>query len=718
MSNINKPISFQKPKNTQTKASNNPFHSNLILNNHKKNKERLKMPSMSQKFDLGSMGQTDSLFDLKSTKSALEFIPPEPENEFNPEKEYKKNKNIKFIEPNEIQENNFNKVDIASNNSSKNKKTPVDEISNNSSSNNKNIQTISPLNSGREMSQLNFRNQKLGNNIYNNKQTNINNNTFNSLPNKNFLLNNSGNKIISNQNLINNSINNVNNSIDKNDNNIKRTNLQNQFMNRNIDMLSMLKRLQFFERLNEIGKERMKLFENEFQKDIFFMKKDFFDNTFIKESNIDKFSPLTLIFHFIFNPETEISQYPFKKCFFESIFQLRGDKNIKINYSPNDLKQVPKYFNNFNYVNNLFNNFNENDLNNFLNEIKQWKKMFSFELQFVHPLQNNIGHNQIEINDLAKVYFVSPNDLIVDYHSYAENFPLSDSFVSISQYNFHCDIKYDKNNGRFSFKTSAIVYNKLQIIKETIIQNLIKKEANGVNSVELLVNTWKPLLNIVREESIKNKIVTDKIFKEYLRKTLNKYSKEKPKINFENEEENLRKKNINNNYLNNNINKNIDINNNMNQNNDILIMNKNNFNAMNKNINEENYENSKFNENINKKDNISFYEQNNFEDNIDKKNNYINNNNIINNKLLEKNNIVNEVNNDNNLLNEEEGQNNLLFYGVLITLFLFIFKTFLSIENGNASSETFFNFLIIIIIGFMLIKNNFIDNDNNNNHNL
>ena len=710
MSNIQKHKSFQQPINYQYNTSTNPIHKNLVHNNYNINTE--KKSSMSQKYVLGAMDQTNSLFDEKSTKSALGFIPPEPE------KHNKQNKNIKTINLNNIQENIYNKVDIINSNSNRNKKSPVDEISNNSSSNNRNIQSISPLNSDRDMGQANLRNKKLVNNIYNNNQTNINNNTFNNLPNKNTLLNNSGNNIInnktnSNQNIVNISSN--NNSTDKknnNINNVKTTNIQNQFMNRNIDMLAMLKGLQFFERLNEIGKERMKIFENEFQRDNFFMKKDFFDNTFIKESEIDKLSPLTLIFHFIFNPETEISQYPFKKCFFESIFKLRGDKNIKITYSPNDLKQVPKYFKDFNYVNNLFNNFNENDLNTFLNEIKQWKKIFSFDLQFVHPLQNNIGQNQIEIKDDVKVYFVSPNDLIVDYHSYAENFPLSETFVSISQYNFHCDINYDENNGRFTFKTNAIVYNKLQIIKETIIQNLIKKEANGVNSVELLVNTWKPLLNIVREESKKNKLITDKIFKEYLRKNLNKYSKNKPQINSENKELNLKSK-INKN-INNNINNNISNKISSNINNNNINNNLNN----NMNIYEENYENNKFNENINKNDKIynDLYSgrNNNNEDIIDSKKNYINNNNK---ELKEKNNVVNTANNNINVNNEEDGQNNLLYYGVLISFFLFIFKTFLSIENGNVSSETFFNFLIIIIIGFMLVKNNFIVNNNNNNDN-
>ena len=79
------------------------------------------------------------------------------------------------------------------------------------------------------------------------------------------------------------------------------------------------------------------------------------------------------------------------------------------------------------------------------------------------------------------------------------------------------------------------------------------------------------------------------------------------------------------------------------------------------------------------------------------------------------NNSSNEKNKASNNSNQEENEQNLfLFYGVLVTFFLFIFKTILNIEYGNYSLETFFNVLIIIVIGFMLIKNYIIDKNNNN----
>ena len=70
------------------------------------------------------------------------------------------------------------------------------------------------------------------------------------------------------------------------------------------------------------------------------------------------------------------------------------------------------------------------------------------------------------------------------------------------------------------------------------------------------------------------------------------------------------------------------------------------------------------------------------------------------NEIIEKNQNENKINN--NLIKANE---QILFYGVLVSLFLFLFKSVLSIELGTFSLETIFNFLIIFIIGFMLFKN-------------
>ena len=63
----------------------------------------------------------------------------------------------------------------------------------------------------------------------------------------------------------------------------------------------MLKKIKFFQNLEQISQDRMKLFEKEFQKDECFKKRDFFNNAFIKNFEIDKAFPLTLIFYYVLN---------------------------------------------------------------------------------------------------------------------------------------------------------------------------------------------------------------------------------------------------------------------------------------------------------------------------------------------------------------------------------------------------------------------------------
>ena len=153
----------------------------------------------------------------------------------------------------------------------------------------------------------------------------------------------------------------------------------------------------------------------------------------------------------------------------------------------------------------------------------------------------------------------------------------------------------------------------------------------------------------------------DKIFKEHLKKNLHKYSSS---INYiikdiidKDKKENIKNENIGDKK-------------------DLKIINKNFFNEMNKEdkiINKE--KETKFNKKIGN-------EQNNEITNKNEKKTF--------------NLIIN---------NTDKAKEQILHYGVMLSFFIFIFKTVLSIELGTFSLETFFNFLIIIIIGFMLVKN-------------
>ena len=308
----------------------------------------------------------DSILENDTSNEQFRYIPLDNKikkvTKINPKKRNTAhNQNKKYLDLNK-------KNEVVSENLAKIKKSPMDDLSGNSS-NNKNLLSKSLNDSENNDKKIlkkkilqKTSDNSLNNLMNNNINKNINNkNTKNNI-NNNFKNNNQGKK---------NVINNKNNFNNRNPRQIiSNVNLKNQFINRNLAISSMLKRINFFENLKQIGEERMQLFEKEYKNDKYFKKREFFDSDFINNYEMGKTFPLGLIFHYILNPKTEIKQFSLKKNFFESVLLLHGYKNIKFNDKDIDLLQVPKFFYDLNYSNNLFNNFEKNELNNFINEIK------------------------------------------------------------------------------------------------------------------------------------------------------------------------------------------------------------------------------------------------------------------------------------------------------------------------------------------------------------
>ena len=442
--------------------------------------------------------------------------------------------------------------------------------------------------------------------------------------------------------------------------------MQNQFINNNIANFNMLNKINFYQRLKNISEKRYSEFIKEFQKDYYFLDINEFENIFIDEKNININSPLTLIFHYCFNPE--IKQVDSGENFFEFIYKKRGDKNYSMEYNKDEIKNIPKYFNDINYTNYLFNNFNENDLNIFLNEISSWKKTFSFEQKFKYTKH---VIKTMTLRDVATIYFISPLDMVIDYHSYGSDFPMADFFVAISQYRFHCDINFNKNKGKFNFKTSCKIYNTIKLVKQTLLEKYVIYESNVTNQEEIQTNIWPNLKKIIKKEDEENQTKCSKIFETYLKNNLNKYSKIKPdeKIYSDFFKKNTDNDSIRNSFINIDSGANFDI-----------ISNYNNEFNMYNIIN-----------------NIKIKES---EDDYEQKNIYKN----INQNKKEKEEIKNEEDKEEKKLRKKRWRKRrILKYGVCIIFALYVFKTIISLCEGYFSKEKKFNIFLIFVIGLILI---------------
>ena len=444
----------------------------------------------------------------------------------------------------------------------------------------------------------------------------------------------------------------------------------NQFINNNIANFNMLENINFFSRLKSISDKRYQEFIQEFKKDFYFLDINEFENIFITEKDIKINSPLTLIFHYIFNPE--IKQADSGENFFEFIYKKRGDTNYSMEYDKKEIQKIPKYFNNINYVNNLFNNYNEKDLNIFLSEINTWKKTFSFEQKFKYTKH---VIKTMTLRDVATIYFISPLDMIIDYHSYGSDFPMADFFVAISQYRFHCDINFNKIKGKFNFKTSCTVYNTIKLVKQTLLKKYVIYESNVTNQEEIQSNIWPNLKKIIKKEDEENQKINKKIFETYLKNNLNKYSKIKPdeKIYYDFFKNNSDNEPIRSSFINIDSGANFDI-----------ISNYNNEFNMYNIIN-----------------NIKIKES---EDNLESKNNLRKINNKENNKDK-----TDKIKKEENKEKEEKKPKKkrikkrlILKYGAFIIFALYVIKTIVSLSEGYISQEKIFNIFLIFVIGLIL----------------
>ena len=446
--------------------------------------------------------------------------------------------------------------------------------------------------------------------------------------------------------------------------------MHNQFINNNIANFNMLEKMNFFSRLKSISDKRYQEFIQEFKKDYYFLDINEFDNIFINEKDIKLNSPLTLIFHYIFNPE--IKQADSGENFFEFIYKKRGDTNYSMEYDKKEIQNIPKYFNNINYVNNLFNNYNEKDLNIFLSEINTWKKTFSFEQKFKYTKH---VIKTMTLRDVATIYFISPLDMIIDYHSYGSDFPMADFFVAISQYRFHCDINFNKIKGKFNFKTSCTVYNTIKLVKQTLLKKYVIYESNVTNQEEIQSNIWPNLKKIIKKEDEENQKINKKIFETYLKNNLNKYSKIKPdeKIYYDFFKNNSDNEPIRSSFINIDSGANFDI-----------ISNYNNEFNMYNIIN-----------------NIKIKES---EDNLESKNNLRKINNKENNKDK-----TDKIKKEENKEKDEKKPKKkrikkrlILKYGAFIIFALYVIKTIVSLSEGYISQEKIFNIFLILVIGLIL----------------
>ena len=264
------------------------------------------------------------------------------------------------------------------------------------------------------------------------------------------------------------------------------------------EIINMLEDINFNIRLNQLTKERLSLFSKKYknEKEFIFLSDDKYSKKFV--SHIFKSCPLYICFKYICNASTQLDELGYSKGFFENILLKNISKEIimieKDDFNDNDIENkhiIPDYFNNEDYVMDLFCSYDQNELDNFLNEAQNWIHKYEYSCYGLNKKKRN------EKSATLIAYFVSPLLLIFDIIDYYSGLKYGNNYVLLYRYRFDSYIKFNKKRGKFDFMTKLTVLFKVQFLSKPIIND------NGNNQIyedkeKLFKNKiWDKLLNIV-----------------------------------------------------------------------------------------------------------------------------------------------------------------------------------------------------------------------------
>ena len=284
----------------------------------------------------------------------------------------------------------------------------------------------------------------------------------------------------------------------------------------------MLEEIEFYKKLEQYTKERMELFSKKYydaKKGIFIPNNEFTEK-FI-DITLEDF-PLFIPFKVLCKVSTKLEEYKSCKGFFESLFLERGDTEVKFEDTPEFSKDLPQYFDDGDYVMNLFSQFNKEEFENFLNEIPNWTDKYEGKCSnAVHKVkQVPFGPSRVIMKNRYIAYFISPTCLYFDDMSYATGFQFSEKFLPFFRYKFDCNIKFNEKKCKFEFKTRMTINYTTFFFENFWLKSTVASKSKGdceglikgevidrlKDSFNLYINKFKNVFERTTDETFQRKI--------------------------------------------------------------------------------------------------------------------------------------------------------------------------------------------------------------------
>ena len=283
----------------------------------------------------------------------------------------------------------------------------------------------------------------------------------------------------------------------------------------------MLEEIEFHKKLEEATNERMQLFTKQYydEKKGVFLPQSFYKYKYVETDFED--CPLFIPFFVLCNVNSKLEEYKTQKGFFESLFIERGDTEVKFEESAEFSKNIPQYFNNGDYVMNIFTQFNKDDFIEFINDIQNWSHKYEASCYGNHKIkQVPFGPSRVIMKDRYIAYFISPTCLIFDDMAFATGFQFCDNFVPLFRYKFDCNIKFNEVKCKFEFNTKLTIFYVTFFFANFWLKGACESKSNGdteqmikgevidklKDSLNIYINKFKEIFDRSTDETFQRKI--------------------------------------------------------------------------------------------------------------------------------------------------------------------------------------------------------------------
>ena len=236
------------------------------------------------------------------------------------------------------------------------------------------------------------------------------------------------------------------------------------------------------------------------------LQKNYTINYSIEYTNnsLKKPIPINVIYHSLYDQETNCQSSNGKLSFTQHIFSTNKDYDINFDKNTLDNSAAPNFFKMS--IEESVKNYMEsnNSIKDKIDDLNNYPKIFEFQYKYQHPIPKPVfmGPKLLSNTDTFKIVFISPICLIIEKKGISEGFSGIDCFYCSIEYKFDMEINEDLTLKKTIYNSYfGINFVKSTWLKSKITSSALEQAEEGFNGIYLPLITKE--LNLTVKKYIK-----------------------------------------------------------------------------------------------------------------------------------------------------------------------------------------------------------------------